>query len=1548
MQNTRETPSKLANLQHVVNKTLLIILFAQIVLCTISDILANSWVNSNLDNPQDLWYLFPEGTTADNTTLNSYIAYWFTFFILYCNLVPISLYVTLEMCNAFQAHFIDSDLEMYDEENDCAALCRSTNLVQELGQIEYVFSDKTGTLTQNVMQFKRCIIRGIDFIYGDTDGDESVKEFRCATLQKLRLAEKSTSGHTDLERFLLIMAVAHTVTVQYHDEEGYVYHAESPDEKALVEGAAACGVRFVKREGNVVVIKDLRDDKDKKCKFRRFKTLAVNEFNSTRKRMSVVVRELPTIDCEMSEKSGEDTIPSLPENESNKEDGKIFCFCKGADNVMMDLADKGNRWISSDSGQKLMDAKLFDCAVLGLRTLVMASREVSEEEYEEWHKMYDAACTAMEGRREKLMAAGSAIEKNLYICGASAIEDKLQTGVADCIADLHSADIKLWVLTGDKVETAINIGRSTAVLQPEMRVLKLALPDNLERKSNSREAAYYVQKRLHAIVQCIRTVMTAHGDPRHMTSDAIDKKLKELDAKKYSNNSEEKLSNSTSEAQKENEIGEDEVTWHDLQNLALVITGPCLQHIVGIEKNSPFFAKKIEMEHLLRDVGVLCRVLIACRVSPLQKALLVRLIKDGVEPTPITLAIGDGANDVSMIQEAHLGVGISGREGMQAVNASDFAIGQFRFLKRLLLIHGRWNYRRACKVILYTFYKNVVITFTLFFYTFLTAFSGTSLYESVLYASYNVFFCAWPILMVGIFDQDVTEELVIEQPWLYMSGRLNLDLNMWKMVECVIVSIVHSIVVGIWPLVALPGMSQGNLGGLYCFGTTVFTCMVLVVNMRCAIITHTWNKYTVLSFIATFLVFFSFIIIYSLLSSYNPAYYFVGIELLKSRMFYVVITGVPFTALLIDIVTEYLRLQFLYDPIDAARDVLRIREERRKSSIFHRKTSIDEKGVDGANKKMRKRYHSAGEAWKTVSRPMEHVHNMLQNWTGLGRVKKRRRKSVHGARTLTGNILRPGDSLLDERKNGNRKYRRVSSMVESSFAFSHPTSNFGYHSRNVSKIPSLKAIMNTSIAEESKIDVSITHPSRKMSSHSMHRRKSKELEKEQPHAKSETEPTLNRPKDIKFLQQKLPSWRPVWSTLSMVYVLMFLGVFFVLFGVIIWYSSHEVVMLKAVYGCPIGKGSGDDTSAAGYCNPSVGYTGRYEYSFQDQHVIHSHEHGFFESAGNAQAEADSDNEDSTGQRKNPLGTPQPRIAVGDSAEVTFTLTKKMSFPLLVYYELENFFQNHNIYMLNRCDSEMQGNDFDRTVCSTTCSHYLDESEDKTLSDSTRVYSPCGLIAHSLFNDNYELKATPTKYGNPAMDAVEKYGLTMSSSGIAWSSDMSTIFKNHANYPNEKAEKVYLYEKYPNTITENEGIENEHFAVWMRVAAFPKFLKLYGKIEETATSGSYLPAGSVLTFKINSRFRVATFQGSKALVLSTTSWVGGRNFFLGIAYICFGGLCVLSAILMLLKERKCPRLLPQARDKTIDDSGLFSVPKLKSQKLEGKQKKKGAVEMTELV
>lgn len=218
------------------------------------------------------------------------------------------------------------------------------------------------------------------------------------------------------------------------------------------------------------------------------------------------------------------------------------------------------------------------------------------------------------------------------------------------------------------------------------------------------------------------------------------------------------------------------------------------------------------------------------------------MIRNGVSPPPLTLAIGDGANDVNMIQTAHVGVGINGQEGVQAVNASDYAIAQFRFLRELLLVHGRQNYRRISVMILYSFYKNIALVFTLFLFNFYNGQSGTTFYDSIIKLSWNIFL-AWPIIIFGVLDMDVHDDDLRKLPTLYWEGPRDAHLNVGRFLEWILLALAHGAITYFLPLPTFihSWTASGTMGGLMTASTTVYTALFLVVNLKCAMLWHTWH-----------------------------------------------------------------------------------------------------------------------------------------------------------------------------------------------------------------------------------------------------------------------------------------------------------------------------------------------------------------------------------------------------------------------------------------------------------------------------------------------------------------------------------------------------------------------------------------------------------------------------------------------------------------------------------------------------------------------------------
>ncbi|OEU10945.1 phospholipid-translocating P-type ATPase [Fragilariopsis cylindrus CCMP1102] len=732
-QNSIEAPTKFSQLDHFTNKCVIVMLFIEFI-----SIVALSTSASN-----EVWPYLPNFEPPEwNAEAENWIQHALTFVILLAYFVPLSMIFTVQCVNAFMLYLVYVDIDMYDDTTDTCAEPRST-IVTDLGQIEYIFTDKTGTLTQNVMRFKRCSIDGMIFgtpveksrpkndddndnkVDGDDDDNElnggrsdfhPVQQVLVGQVHVNEDGDKleSSKGLTfNAELFLRVMSLCHTVVHQHEQGPGgapfgYAYQAESPDEGALVsESSKTFGFQVLSppAKSSTRSSSSSGGNSNDSNGIETWSVLAINKFDSTRKRMSILLRSPPELG----------SAPML--------------LCKGADSAMLDpeifISNGSNdsKWeITATLG---IQSHLGEFASEGLRTLVLGVRFLTEDQCNDWLETYNAASTAIDNRDKKLTQAAEDIEKELHIVGATAIEDKLQVGVPDTIATLEDAGIKLWVLTGDKRETAVEIGYSTKVLTPQMHLTEFV----------DRGAEF---KR--------RTLLErAFAADREVRKGLLIKHLK-----KEKRNEVLASSPSTPHAIVPSGDGQ----------RALVIEGAALAHLQGDS----------ELEELMFNIASRCDAVIACRVTPRQKAQLVKLVRHHVVPEPVTLAIGDGANDVGMIHEAHVGIGISGKEGQQAVNASDFSIGQFRFLENLVLYHGRWDYMRMTMVILYSFFKNFCLAGTLILFNTQTLFSGTTLYDQWILSGFN-FVIFFPIFFLGMFDRNLEKNYVKKNPGVYKATQ---------------------------------------------------------------------------------------------------------------------------------------------------------------------------------------------------------------------------------------------------------------------------------------------------------------------------------------------------------------------------------------------------------------------------------------------------------------------------------------------------------------------------------------------------------------------------------------------------------------------------------------------------------------------------------------------------------------------------------------------------------------------------------------------------------
>jgi phospholipid-translocating P-type ATPase (flippase) len=730
MMNSSIGRTKRSNLERGLNRKLLLVMMIIIGWGFIASLIGLSFQQKQIVTGKS-WYFFYSPEEYSSAFVRWVILFVSNVVVINA-MIPISLYVTLEIVRVIQALQVSWDKEMVADE--LRANARTSNISDDLGQIEYIFSDKTGTLTQNSMEFMKCSIAGVKYGTGLTDVGREARLRRGESVPPRSPGAKSFSDPDfsamlrsgpppEVTHFLWLLSVSHAVIPEADLDKphGINYQASSPDEAALVYAAADFGYVFTARTGDSVTVEiNGREE--------HVDVMANLEFTSERKRSSVIVRRPGEAD--------------------------FVLYCKGADDVIFQR-------LGADSPHTdATKQHLREFADDGLRTLCCAYRVITTDEFDDWIHQYREATCLIQDRDARVDEVCNAIECNLTLLGATAIEDKLQADVSDTIQSLLLAGINVWVITGDKRETAINIGYACGLLLSGMKLHYLDDPD----------------------------------------PDNLDRQLQdELDEKKEAN--------------------------------ALIVSGAALEVLFQPNYVDRFYA-----------LASGCQSIVACRVSPLQKASIVKLVRG--RTGKITLAIGDGANDVGMIMEADVGVGISGKEGRQAVLASDYSFAEFRFLKRLLLTHGRCSFFRNVDLVSYSFYKNIAFSFNQILFQFFSQFSGNTLYNSLLYTIFNVVFTSTPPVVYAAFERDVALMSMMNAPELYhWDGKREDMLSFLTFLWWMLVGLVHAIVTFFVPFFGMrPFIDQNGraIAGEQ-FGVTVYACVVTIVNLQIATMCHYWS-----------------------------------------------------------------------------------------------------------------------------------------------------------------------------------------------------------------------------------------------------------------------------------------------------------------------------------------------------------------------------------------------------------------------------------------------------------------------------------------------------------------------------------------------------------------------------------------------------------------------------------------------------------------------------------------------------------------------------------
>ena len=941
------------------------------------------------------------------------------------NLVPISLLMTLELVKYFQGWFISWDIDIYDKKKKTITKVQTSTLNEELGQVKYIFSDKTGTLTKNYMKFKRVAIGLKQYNNNDNDDDKNNNiinkqnekykdeygkirhisfdddEDLIKDLGLVHFFEENNNNDNinndnnkeeiksnliddeneedekkeekemendlgidqkkimDLENdlgidqkkimdlFMTALVTCHSGVIEekeFNTNKKLIYQASSPDEVAILNFTRKYKYIFLGRKDNNKIM--FKKPENEKLIDLEYKIPILFEYSSERKSMSLIVQ-----------------------NQSNPED--IFLFMKGADNVILNKLDENNN-INKLVKDNLKDS-LEKYSKEGLRILAVAYKKISLQDLIQYQKDFIKASKDTYKKREKLEDLAKIIEKDLIFLGVTAIEDELQDEVNETLKDFSDAGIKLWVLTGDKKDTAKSIAYSCGLfdednfnifeikeglnkIQLEARLNELVelfnnIVDKMNKKNKGKENKIKIIKKnsisnvnVNENVEKKEIVLEVNLKEEKKDEILIDGDNKNEEKKNDINNNEEKknkivenkediistnsldkkeINNDNKEITKEkSSIDKENNNIQEKNNFpskfALIISSDESDELNILSLN-------YELEILFYELSSRCNSVLCCRVSPIQKAKMVHLIQrftklehkkgsnyykylnqnqkfseeqnsnktrmNPLRDSVITLAIGDGANDVNMITSAHVGVGIIGLEGKQAARASDYAIGQFKFLKKLLFYHGHESLRRNSFIIYYNFYKNFLFVMPQFYVGFYSLFSGQSIYDPWLYQLFNIVFSVFPLLWFGIYDTERDRTVAMSNAKFYSSSLTHNQLfdncNFWRWIFNGIFQGLAVFIFVFFYNNTFPHNNSGEIQDFKSSGMMTYSLVVIIVNLK------VFSMTSVHGVISIFFLIFSigsyYFLTFLMCNQPNMFYFGVFLKTLKNIRYFLII-----------------------------------------------------------------------------------------------------------------------------------------------------------------------------------------------------------------------------------------------------------------------------------------------------------------------------------------------------------------------------------------------------------------------------------------------------------------------------------------------------------------------------------------------------------------------------------------------------------------------------------------------------------------------------------
>ena len=905
--NSKKPRTKMSVIEKKMNKYLIGIFILLIILCMTCSIIHAEKYNENKAYYEKFILL------QRSHKLESFITF-FTYFLLLNTLIPISLIITIEIVKIAQGFFISWDIEMYSKIRKKLAKAKTVSIIEELGNINYIFSDKTGTLTSNKMEFKYCVIQGKCYEYDknikkskiqkDDSQNSKIKKYPIIKIPKqyfstlIKNSDKikhSNGTHNDklkeentemkiINEFWIAISIAHECITTKIGK----YSGVSPDDVELVKTAHEQGYTYIQSSNG---IREIRIGNT----IHSFTVLNVLNFSSERKRMSIIIKDKENV---------------------------IKLYCKGADSEIM-------KRMSFNSKNNLYSNFTFKCvdklSCKGYRSLMIAYKIINEDDYDKWNRELKNSEMNLAKKDTLVDKCYDEIERDLELIGATMVEDKLQDLVPETIKDLRMAGIKIWVLTGDKVDTAENIALGCNLISRNQKIFRIFVNhgDTERAKNNVNPEIEKFFKEYYAFEN------DNNNKNNHFISSKSNNNISNNNSNRISSNNKIKQQNSNHHIFKNNNnvsnnnIPNDgsvisfipsinasniisnkslnNINNNNLSNISSSISCQC--NLFPKRKNStkilspslnqnnsnlPFsiiieapilsqIFKSNKKTNSFLKLALKASTVICCRVSPLQKSKVVQEVKK-YDKNAITLAVGDGGNDVSMIMEAHLGIGIYGEEGMRAVQASDFAIGEFKFLRRLLFFHGRSNNNRISNMIIYFFYKNFVFTILQFVYSFFCIGSGQTIIDDWFITCYNLVFTALPVGVYAVTDLDLKEsdgDIVKKfMPLLYKESReiypiFSLSIFIKSLIKGFISSFLIFYIVCFCDLGSEIN-NRGHYGTLWWMSLKTYTNIIISVNMTLLLkMNNVTYLFPLIMGISSFMLYIIFLIMVQYMTMFN-------------------------------------------------------------------------------------------------------------------------------------------------------------------------------------------------------------------------------------------------------------------------------------------------------------------------------------------------------------------------------------------------------------------------------------------------------------------------------------------------------------------------------------------------------------------------------------------------------------------------------------------------------------------------------------------------------